>query len=102
VVDEAADLRRRATWYYWMGFLHSLTGSRPEVAIAYCREAVMVADIGGFDDLQAIAESCLAQAYVCAGDLEAAMAVGERALATSRRVGTSGGRAERCATDHGG
>ena len=82
VVDEAADPRRRATWYYWMGFLHSLTGSRPEVAIAYCREAVMVADIGGFDDLQAIAESCLAQAYVCAGDLEAAMAVGERALAT--------------------
>src|SRR5262249_60244035 len=39
VVDEAADARRRATWHYWMGFLHSLTGSRPDVAIAYFREA---------------------------------------------------------------
>src|SRR5207249_5314631 len=33
-------------------------------------------------DLRAIAESCLTQAHVCAGNLEAAMAVGERALAT--------------------
>jgi tetratricopeptide (TPR) repeat protein len=82
VVHEAADARRHATWYYWMGFLHSLTGSRPDVAIAYCREAVAVADTGGFDDLQAIAESCLVQAHVCAGELEEAIAVGERALAT--------------------
>jgi tetratricopeptide (TPR) repeat protein len=82
VVDEVADPRRRATWYFWMGFLHSLTGSRPEMAIAYCCEAVAVATSGGFADLQASAESCLTQAHVCAGDLEEAIAVGERALAT--------------------
>jgi hypothetical protein len=53
VVQETADPRRRATWYYWMGFLHSFTGSRPEVIIAYCREAVAAADTGGFDELRA-------------------------------------------------
>jgi class 3 adenylate cyclase len=55
LVDETADPRRRATWYYWMGFLHSLTGSQPEVAIAYCREAAATADRGGFDDIRAFA-----------------------------------------------
>jgi tetratricopeptide (TPR) repeat protein len=52
------------------------------MAIAYCCEAVAVATSGGFADLQASAESCLTQAHVCAGDLEEAIAVGERALAT--------------------
>ena len=87
VVDETADPYRRATWYYWMGFLHTLTGSRPEVAIAYCREAVAIADSGGFDDIRAFAETCLTQVHVFAGNLWEAIATGERALATFEASG---------------
>jgi class 3 adenylate cyclase/tetratricopeptide (TPR) repeat protein len=87
LVDEIADPRRRATWYYWMGFLHSLTGSRPEVAIAYCREAAAIADTGGFDDIRAFAEACLTQVHVVAGNLWEAVATGERALATFEASG---------------
>src|SRR5262249_17396170 len=53
----ATDPQRRATWYYWMGFLHSFIGSRPEVAIAYCREASAIASASGFDETLASAES---------------------------------------------
>jgi tetratricopeptide (TPR) repeat protein len=87
LVAETADPRRRATWYYWMGFLHTLTGSRPEVAIAYCREAAAIADTGGFDDIRAFAEACLAQVHVFAGTLWEAVATGERALATFEASG---------------
>lgn len=65
-----------------MGFLHNFAGSRPEVAIAYCQEASTIAEAGGFNDIQAITDTCLAQAYVCAGDLQEAVAAGERALET--------------------
>jgi class 3 adenylate cyclase/tetratricopeptide (TPR) repeat protein len=82
LVERAADPRQRAAWYYWMGFLHSFTGSRPELAIAHCHEAAAIADAGGFDELRAFAESCLAQVYVFAGDLQGAVTAGERALAT--------------------
>src|SRR5262249_53632136 len=82
VVQSTADPRRRATWYYWMGFLHSFTGSRPEVTIAYCREAVAVADTGGFDELRAFAEACLAQVYGFGGGPRRGVAAGERALET--------------------
>ena len=82
LVEASADPRRRAAWYYWTGFLHSLTGARPEVAIAYCREASHIADAGGFDEIRAFADSCLAQVYTVAGDLRDAVAAGERALAT--------------------
>jgi len=78
--DEALDPRRRAAWHYWTGFLHSLTGGRPEVPIAHCREASRIAEARGFDDLAAFAECCLAQSYAVAGDLRAAVAAGERAL----------------------
>jgi len=81
LVEEAADPPRRATWCYWTGFLHSLTGSRPEVSIAYCREAVAIADAGGLDEIRAYAESCLAHIYEVAGQLHEAVAAGERALA---------------------
>jgi tetratricopeptide (TPR) repeat protein len=87
LIDETADPRRRATWYYWMGFLHSLTGSQPEVAITYCREAAATADTGGCDDIRAFAESCLTQVYVCAGNLWEAVATGERALAAFEASG---------------
>jgi tetratricopeptide (TPR) repeat protein len=79
--ETAADPRRRAAWYYWTGFLHSLTGGRPEVPIAYCREASSIADAGGFDDIRAFAECCLAHVYGVAGNLRAAIEAGERALA---------------------
>ncbi len=82
LVEASADPRRRAAWYYWTGFLHSLTGGRPEVAIAYCGEASRIADAGGFDEIRAFADSCLAQVYTVAGDLREAVAAGERALAT--------------------
>jgi len=81
LVAGIADPQRRAAWHYWTGFLHSLTGGRPEVAIAHCREAVSVADAGGFDDTRAFAECCLAQVYTVAGALKDALAAGERALA---------------------
>ena len=81
LVESTADPWRRAAWYYWTGFLHSLTGSRPEVAIAYCREAAAIADAGGFEEIRAFAECCLAQAYEIAGNLRAALTAGERALA---------------------
>jgi transcriptional regulator with AAA-type ATPase domain/tetratricopeptide (TPR) repeat protein len=81
LVEEAADLPRRAAWCYWSGFLHSLTGSRPEVSIAYCREAVAIADTRGLDEIRAYAESCLAHTYEVAGQLREAVAAGERALA---------------------
>ena len=81
LVESTADPWRRAAWYYWTGFLHSLTGSRPEVAIAYCREAAAIADAGGFEEIRAFAECCLAQAYEIAGNLRATLTAGERALA---------------------
>jgi DNA-binding NtrC family response regulator/tetratricopeptide (TPR) repeat protein len=82
LVDGLADPRRRAPWYYWTGFLLSLTGSRPEVAIAYCREASTMAEGAGLDELRAFAESCLAQVYLFVGDLRAALVAGESALMT--------------------
>jgi len=38
LVDETIDRHDGAAWYCWTGVLHSLTGARPEVTIAYCQE----------------------------------------------------------------
>ena len=76
-----ADPQRRAAWLCWTGFLHSLTGARPEVPIAYCTEAIALADLVGLDDMRAFAECCLTHVYVVAGNLEEALQTGERALA---------------------
>src|SRR5439155_3702231 len=81
LVNETADPPRRAGWYYWAGFLHSMTGSRPEVPIAYCREASAIAERLGLEEIHAYAESCLAQVYTVAGDLRGAVAAGKRSLA---------------------
>ena len=81
LVDACADPPRRATWYYWTGFLHSFTGSRPEKPITYCREALAIARASGFDDVRPFAECCLAHVLMIAGDLRDAMEIGERALA---------------------
>jgi tetratricopeptide (TPR) repeat protein len=76
-----ADPPRRAGWLYWSGFFHSLTGARPEIPIAYCSEAVALADVAGLDDIRAFAECCLTHVYVVAGKLRDAVDTGERALA---------------------
>src|SRR5262249_40137416 len=71
---------RRAAWSYWTGFLHSFTGSDPEVSIGYCRDAARIASDAGLSELQAYANCCLAHVSVLAGSLDDAMAAGERAL----------------------
>ena len=80
-ITEEADPARRARWLSWAGFLHSLTGARPEVPIAYCTEAIALADLAGLDDMRAFAECCLAQVYVVVGRLREAADTGARALA---------------------
>jgi DNA-binding NtrC family response regulator/tetratricopeptide (TPR) repeat protein len=80
IVDAAGDPPRRAAWYYWTGFLHGLTGGRPEVSIALCREAVAIADAEGLAEIRAFAECCLSQVYLMAGDLRNALESGRRAL----------------------
>src|SRR5262249_19610978 len=80
LVVTAADPPRRAAWSYWAGFLPSLTGARPEVSIAYCREALAIADANGLEEIRAFADCCLATAYGLSGDLHEALAAGERAL----------------------
>jgi class 3 adenylate cyclase/tetratricopeptide (TPR) repeat protein len=87
LVERDADPPRRAAWHYWIGFLHSLTGSRPEVAIAHCAQAVAIAESSGLFELSAFAESCLAQVYVFAGELRRGVEVGERALRTFEALG---------------
>ena len=82
LVDAVADPPRRATWYYWTGFLLSLVGGAPEQSIRYCREALAIADASGFDDIRPFAECCLAHVLMAAGDLQGALETGERALAS--------------------
>ena len=81
VVEASADPPRRAAWYCWTGFLHSFTGGRPEVPIAYCREASAIAKANGLDEIRGIAECCLTHVNVLAGNLRGALEAGERALA---------------------
>jgi len=87
LVERFADPPRRAAWHYWTGFLVSLTGGRPEVAIAHCAQAVAIAESSGLLELCAFAESCLAQVYVFAGELRRSVEVGERGLRTFEALG---------------
>jgi class 3 adenylate cyclase/tetratricopeptide (TPR) repeat protein len=80
IVEETADSPRRATWHYWTGFLHSVSGSRPEFAIEHCREAAKIAAAFGLEEIDAIAQSCLAQVYQVASRFRDAIEAGERAL----------------------
>ena len=81
LVETAADPPRRASWYYWTGFLHSLTGSRAEVSAEYCLEAAAIAEAAGLDEIRSHAECALAHVLMAAGDSAGAIAAGERALA---------------------
>ena len=82
MVEESGDSEQRAAWHYWMGLLHSVTGSRPDIAIEHCRKAARIASAHSFGDIGAFAEACLAQAYIVAGQPRNAVAAGERALAS--------------------
>jgi class 3 adenylate cyclase/tetratricopeptide (TPR) repeat protein len=81
LIEQTADPPRRAAWYCWTGFLHSLTGAGTDVPIAYCREASAIAEANGLDEIRAIAECCLTHVSVLAGNLREALEAGERALA---------------------
>jgi class 3 adenylate cyclase/tetratricopeptide (TPR) repeat protein len=87
LVEASDDSRRRATWHYWRGFLHSLTGGQPDVAIDHCQEAVTIASAADLEDIRAFAESCLAQIYLFTGKLREAIETGERALSTFEALG---------------
>jgi class 3 adenylate cyclase/tetratricopeptide (TPR) repeat protein len=82
IVDEVGDPPRRAAWHYWTGFLHSTSGGRPDAAVEHCREAAKIASASGLEEINAFAQSCLAQVYVVAGRLRDAIEAGERALAS--------------------
>ena len=82
IVDETEDPHRRATWHYWTGFLHSVSGGRPEVAIEHCREGGKIASASGLEEIDAFAASCLAQVLMVAGRLHDALEAGERAVSS--------------------
>jgi class 3 adenylate cyclase/tetratricopeptide (TPR) repeat protein len=81
ITRDVADASRSATWHYWMGFLHTLTGGTLDEAENHCRKAVAVANAAALADVGAQAETCLAQIHVFSGAFAAAIDAGERALA---------------------
>jgi class 3 adenylate cyclase/tetratricopeptide (TPR) repeat protein len=87
LVDQADDPHRRATWHYWRGWAHIMTGGRPDIAIEHCNKASAFAVAASLDDVKAYAESCAAQIYFIAGRLHEAIESGERALATFESLG---------------
>jgi tetratricopeptide (TPR) repeat protein len=87
LVDEVGDPRRSATWHYWRGWSHLMTGGQPDVAIDHCNKAVTLAAAAGLEEVKAYAESCLAQVYLPAGRLREAIEAGERALASFEGLG---------------
>src|SRR6266550_2326038 len=87
LVDQSDDPRRRATWHYWRGFLHTLTGGSPDIAIDHCNEAARLAAHADLNEIRAFAESCLAQIYLFTGRLRETIETGERALASFESLG---------------
>jgi tetratricopeptide (TPR) repeat protein len=81
IVEATGDPRRLATWHYWMGFLHSLTGTPVAIAIEHCRKAAAITSAAGSHELDGFIASCAAQAYAVAGELRAAIEAGDRAVA---------------------
>ncbi len=81
IVEAADDPRRRAIWHCWTGYLLGLTGGPAGPAIEHCREAAAIAAAAGCDDLEGFIYSCAVQAYVFGGELRAAIAAGDRAVA---------------------
>jgi class 3 adenylate cyclase/tetratricopeptide (TPR) repeat protein len=87
IVEQSDDPRRRATWHYWRGFAHMLTGGRPDIAIDHCNKAAAFAAAAGLREIKANVESCLAQGYLIAGRFREAIESGERALASFESLG---------------
>lgn len=87
LISPTDDPAHRAAWHYWMGFLNSSTGGRTETSIAHCQEASAIAHAAELENLRAAADTCLAQVYVLAGELNRAMETGERALEVFERRG---------------
>jgi len=87
LVDQTDDPRRRANWHYWIGFLQTFTGVRPEFVIEHCRKAASIASAAGLDEIDAFAGSCLTQVYLFTGRLHEAIEAGERALASFEALG---------------
>src|SRR6266446_2194401 len=87
LVDEISDPRRSATWHYWRGWTHIMTGGRPDIAIDDCNKAAELAAVADLDEIKAYAEACLAQVYVIAGRFREAIESGERALAAFESLG---------------
>ncbi len=81
IVDASADPARLASWHYWFGFLHSLTGSPPSLAIHHCQEALRIAKTAGSTDIEAYVQSCLTQVSLFTGDLRSGLEIGETAVA---------------------
>jgi class 3 adenylate cyclase/tetratricopeptide (TPR) repeat protein len=88
IIEQTGDPPRRANWHYWMGFLHSTSGGRPEVAIEHCREAAKIASASGLDEIDALAKCGLTQVYMVAGRLHDAIDAGERALSSFEARGS--------------
>jgi tetratricopeptide (TPR) repeat protein len=87
LVDQIDNPHRRATWHYWRGWTHTMTGGRPDIAINDCNQAAELATAAGLDEIKAYAESCLAQVYLTAGRLREAIEAGELALASFEALG---------------
>jgi len=86
-VEAIEDPQRRAAWYSWAGFLHSLTGSAPDVSIAYCRRGLEIAEAAGLEEYSAFARCALTHVSVVAGDLLGAVEAGRLALEVFERHG---------------
>jgi tetratricopeptide (TPR) repeat protein len=87
LVDQSDDPGRRATWHYWRGWTHIMTGGQHDIAIEDCNKATELAAAAGLDDIKAFAEACLAQVYLVAGRFREAISSGERALAAFETLG---------------
>jgi class 3 adenylate cyclase/tetratricopeptide (TPR) repeat protein len=87
LVETIEDPPRQAAWYGWAGFLHSLTGSPPEVPISYCRRALEIAEASRLEEYSAFAQCSLTHVSVVAGDLRGAVEAGTRALPLFERQG---------------
>lgn len=81
IIEQTDDPQRRAAWHYWSGLLHSVTGSRSEIAIRHCQQAVNIASGNGLHDVEAFASACLAQVCIIAGRPRDAVEAGDHALA---------------------
>ena len=56
LVEQSDDPRRRATWHYWRGWSHLLTGGQPDIAIDHCNKAAALAATAELEEVKAYAD----------------------------------------------